>query len=405
MMAAVKEPWWSALEARVVENPAYISVVIRWITWAVAAAVVAFRAAPAENLEHAQAALVVTGLWCVAISIYGPLLRPRPPVRNFAAWTSAFDIMLSCAVIYATGGFRSPFYEFALTSVIAPSLLFRMRGGLLAAASFCTLYFVAVVRSAPGMEAVVREGVVDGTLFSSILTPFTIAVFCALLGHAMRQLHLARLRTRELAALEERSRIAREIHDGIAQRMFMLSLTLETCAEVAGRAGQDALRERLDDLTRLSKQALWEVRHYIFDLKPLLEGEAALLGSVRNQVREFESVSGIAVALEVSGTEREMSTAGATALFRIVQEALANVYKHAGASNVTVGIDFAATEVRVRVQDDGRGFEAAPSGGMGVGGMRQRAAEAGGTLEVRSTLGGGTAVAASLPYQTKEVPV
>jgi signal transduction histidine kinase len=399
----MKDPWWIALEARVVENPAYISVVIRWITWAVAAVVVAFKAAPAENLLHAEPALVVTALWCVAISIYGPILHPRPPFKNFAVWTSAFDILLSCAVIYLTGGFRSPFYEFALTAVIAPSLLFRMRGGLLAAASFCTLYFLAVVQSAPGLEAAFREGKEDGTLFSSILNPFTIAVFCSMLGHTMRQLHLARQRTSELAASEERSRIAREIHDGIAQRMFMLTLSLETCAELAARAGQEALRERLEDLMRLSKQALWEVRHYIFDLKPLLEGEAALLGSVRNQVREFETISGIAVAFEVQGAERQMATASATALFRIIQEALANVYKHAAASRVTVQVEYKADGVGVRVQDDGRGFEGAPGGGMGVSGMRQRAAEIGGTLEVRGAPGAGTEVTAFLPYTKLEV--
>lgn len=390
----------ATLEARVVENPAYISVVVRWITWAVAFFVVVFGAAPVENLRNGLAMLVVTGIWCVAISVYGPalplwsqaaLLVPRGGwFREHAAEVAGvFDVLFSALVIYETGGYRSPFYEFALTSVIAPALLFRIGVALAAAALFDVAYFAAVINSRPGLEAAIRNGQMDGTLFSTVLNPFTVAIFCSLLGHVLDQLQRARHQARDLAAREERARIAREIHDGIAQRVFMIGLTLETCADLADRGAPGAeLGKRLRDLMGVSKQALWEVRHYIFDLKPLLEGDASFSKAAKNQVHEFKAISGIPVTLQVEGEETPLSVAVSTAAFRSIQEAMANVYKHAAASSVSVVVRF-GERFEVEVQDDGRGFD--PGGapeGRGLEGMRQRVEEAGGRLAVSSSPSG-----------------
>ena len=101
----------------------------------------------------------------------------------------------------------------------------------------------------------------------------------------------------ELEAVEERSRIAREIHDGIAQSIYMLSLNLETSAELAQQQ-REGLKERLEGLVELSKETLLEVRHYIFDLKPYLVGEKGVAGMVENQVREFNMVAGVPTSVE-----------------------------------------------------------------------------------------------------------
>lgn len=405
------ETVWLSFEARFVENPAYLSVIVRWITCAVAAIAVVFRAVPPENLRNAVLALVFVVTWCVALTL-GPFVQPRKPLVRTAVLGVAADILFSCWIIYITGGFRTPFYEFGLTSVIAPSLLFRMRGAIFSGVAFCGLFFLAVNASGPGFQAVIREGVVDGTLFSSVTNPFTIGIFCALLGTVLERLHEARERARVFAALEERSRIAREIHDGIAQRIFMLTLNLETCAELARRAIDPEnvsnlqriadLGGRLETLMQMSKEALLEVRHYIFDVKPLLEGDETLCESLRGQVREFEAVSGIRVRLDSEGDERTLTVPIKIALFRIVQEALANSYKHAKTSEVKVRIRFDEDDVSATIEDTGQGFVptfGASRGGHGLNGMRRRAEDAGGQFSIASAPGEGTCVEVRMPYE------
>ena len=115
----------------------------------------------------------------------------------------------------------------------------------------------------------------------------------------------------ELAALEERSRLSREIHDGIAQSIYMLNLQLETCVELAERRRED-LTQRLSSLVVLSKETLLEVRHYIFDLKPYLEGKKGIAGMVENQVREFNNVAGVPATAETDGEEFPVPAAVAT---------------------------------------------------------------------------------------------
>jgi len=201
----------------------------------------------------------------------------------------------------------------------------------------------------------------------------------------------------ELAAQEERGRIAREIHDGIAQSIYMLGLNLEKAAEVA--SGDQKLRERLGKLVGLAKETLLEVRHYIFDLKPLLSGEAGLTSTIKGQIREFTAVSGLPVQMEVEGDERKVSLAVGSSLYRIAQEALANVYRHAGASAIDVQLAFSNNSVSLEIRDNGRGFsvDSASTSGRGLHNMRQRAGELGGVVEITSAPGQGASVRVTLP--------
>ena len=204
----------------------------------------------------------------------------------------------------------------------------------------------------------------------------------------------------ELAAQEERSRIAREIHDGIAQSIYMLSLNLEKAAEVARDDAK--LGQRLGGLVGLAKEALLEVRHYIFDLKPLLTGDASLASTIRAQMREFSAVSGLPVELSVEGPERNVPAAAGSSLYRITQEALANVFRHAEAKRIEARLSFNGEGLLLEIRDDGRGFNVDPSGnaaslGRGLRNIHQRAAEVGGDAQILSTPGSGTTVRVTLP--------
>jgi two-component system sensor histidine kinase DegS len=201
----------------------------------------------------------------------------------------------------------------------------------------------------------------------------------------------------ELAAQEERGRIAREIHDGIAQSIYALSLSLETCADLAERE-KGPLREQLAKLVPLAKSTLLETRHYIYDLKPLLSGEGSLVTMAENQVKEFQMVTGLPVELNVTGEPQRVSVAVATGCYRIMQEALANILKHARASRIQVELAFRDGQVCLSVQDDGVGFDMRNvRPGYGLENIEQRARELGGSVELSSAVGQGTRISVTLP--------
>ncbi len=235
--------------------------------------------------------------------------------------------------------------------------------------------------------------------------------------------------TIELNAAAERSRIAREIHDGIAQLVYMMSLNAETCATQAHRMAEaseeDAelltpLAQRMDTLVTVSKQALWETRNYMFNLKPLMSGSTNLTQMLTNQVREFQAISSLPTHFEVVGVEtayngdtkraRRYAQIGA-AIFRIVQEALTNAYKHAGASELWVQLTLAPEQVAVEISDDGQGMQSAyysydlsSNGerqrlysGHGLRGMRERAEELGGTFDIAPLAEGGVKIHVQIP--------
>ena len=235
--------------------------------------------------------------------------------------------------------------------------------------------------------------------------------------------------TAELAAAAERGRIAREIHDGVAQLTYMLSLNAETCAALAHRIADTfedeeqifiPLTERLDKQVTISKEALWETRHYMFTLKPLIRGTSTLTEMLTNQLREFEAISGLPVRLEVEGSEempngdrrRTHKTAQAgTAIFRITQEALTNAYKYAEATQIQVHLRHLQRYVEVEICDNGKGLDPTLDdhdpmakaerqriySGHGMGGMRERAEELGGSFEVTRVPTGGLSVRARIP--------
>lgn len=229
--------------------------------------------------------------------------------------------------------------------------------------------------------------------------------------------------TATLATLTERGRIAREIHDGIAQLLYMLSLNSETCLALVDRtinatemenSSLAPVKEYLEKQVTISKQALWETRHYMFTLQPLISGNTTLTQMITTQLQEFEAISGLPAHLEVEGREEALNgdqrrnqrrLQVGTALFRITQEALTNAYKHAGANQLEVFLHHQPERITVEISDNGRGIAFsgyAPGSekmytGRGLSGMRERAAELNGTIEIRSNPTGGTRVVASIP--------
>lgn len=211
-------------------------------------------------------------------------------------------------------------------------------------------------------------------------------------------------RSAEIGAVEERNRLAREIHDTLAQGLTATTLQLES-AEALLDAGSDAGRAR-DHLSRalaLTRSNLEEARRSVLDLRAApLEGRT-LSGALKTLVGRWEAETGIAARYATVNAARPLPSRVETALYRICGEALTNVARHAGAGRVTVRLIITPEEAQLFVEDDGRGFDASlvPEDRHGLVGMRERAEALGGTLEIESGTHppGGTRVVATAPLE------
>ncbi|GLW06106.1 histidine kinase [Microtetraspora sp. NBRC 13810] len=200
---------------------------------------------------------------------------------------------------------------------------------------------------------------------------------------------------REAGVLDERQRLAREIHDTIAQDLIALITQLRAADGAADEADR---RRHTGQAQALAGQALTEARRSVRALRPEpLEG-SALSDALVHLAERWSETAGIGHTFEVTGTPSRLAAGIEVTLYRVAQEALANVAKHANATRAGLTLSYLDDMVLLDVRDDGRGFDpGAAGGGFGLGTMRQRVRGAGGTLSVESAPGQGTAVAAAVP--------
>lgn len=202
---------------------------------------------------------------------------------------------------------------------------------------------------------------------------------------------------------EERKRIARELHDDTAQLLSSLSRQLDNFARKKhGLSPNEVLF--LKDLQAQLNRGVQGVQRFVQNLRPSLLDDLGLIPALRSLVKDLQEYDGIGTSLEVVGGERRFSPEFESLLFRIVQEALSNIRRHAQASEARVAIDFTGDKVRLTISDNGRGFELSGrvddlprSGKLGLAGMQERARLLGGTLEVESTPGKGTTLTVEVP--------
>jgi signal transduction histidine kinase len=219
-----------------------------------------------------------------------------------------------------------------------------------------------------------------------------------LAGHAAIALVNARLyeRSRELSIVEERNRIARELHDAVTQKLFSLRLTADAAAALVPRDPARAAEE-LDTVRRLAAEATAELRAIVVGLRPAdLDGDG-LDVALRKQADLLDRVHRPAVTFSGDPVSR-LTAAREEAVYRIAQEALHNALRHGAPAKVAVTLRTENHSLVLEVADDGRGFDPAePSRRLGLASMRERARAAGGRLDVVSTPGAGTRVRLEVP--------
>lgn len=186
---------------------------------------------------------------------------------------------------------------------------------------------------------------------------------------------------------QERQRLAQDLHDEVNQALTAILLRLEATIQEAPRA----LQEELRDTKQLAAQAMEELLRLARRLRPAVLDDHGLMPALHTQVRDFTEQTGIRATFHPQGAPTRLSPEQQLAIYRVTQEGLSNIARHASAQRVKVELSFVGRTV-LRISDDGRGFTAPREGGSGIGGMRERALLAGGHLSVWSENGSGTRV-------------
>ncbi|MCE5191969.1 MAG: GAF domain-containing sensor histidine kinase [Actinomycetia bacterium] len=234
----------------------------------------------------------------------------------------------------------------------------------------------------------------DQTAFLSILGAFAAA-----------SIENARLAEESRYALlaSERERISREMHDGIAQSLFSISLSLEVCKRRVLR-DPAAVARHIGDIQELLAASQGEIRRYIYDLRPAKLQELGLAGAIEYWLRELAPGKVHKVDLLVNGVVRHVGSEIEACVYRVAREATTNAVKHADADHIRVTLEYTADGVAVTVSDDGNGFDVDSATGasdagssMGLRTIRERVETAGGEIKVVSEPGCGCTIWAHIP--------
>ena len=200
---------------------------------------------------------------------------------------------------------------------------------------------------------------------------------------------------REAGIQDERQRMAREIHDTLAQGLTGIVTQLQAAEQAT--ADPARLRRHVEAATRLARESLSEARRSVHALRPEPLETARLADALDAVAARWSALHGIPVEVTTTGTERPLRSEAEDALLRTAQEALANVAAHAGASRVGVTLSYLDGEVALDVRDDGRGIGGGRPGGFGLIAMRQRIESLSGSLRIESEPRYGTAISALVP--------
>ena len=350
--------------------------------------------------------------WTILLLLVGiGMLQIWVPKGGSQLWRCRLQIGLNGAMVAALMFIQPGWTMYPvlfIPPIVQAILLLPLREGV---AWVVTFTLVAATTFAVGIS--LGEGVVAIFLYG-VLYAFIAAFASALtrvdaarresqrllgeLQDAHEQLQAGALRMEEMAVVEERNRLAREMHDTLGHRLTVAAVQLEAaqrlCPTDAGRATRmvGTVREQV-------QEALRELRATVATLRTPVEADLHLRSALRRLVDQFEGATGMTVHRVLPEALPELPDAHRMALFRAAQEALTNVQKHAAATQVwlVLSLGEGADAVSLLVSDDGNGVVANGEGGFGLVGLRERADLLGGELHVEPRSGGGTQLSFRLP--------
>ena len=205
----------------------------------------------------------------------------------------------------------------------------------------------------------------------------------------------------QLAVLEERQRLARELHDSVTQALYSVTLYADAARMAFSAKKWDALETNLQEVRNMAREAMYDMRLLVFELRPFMLETEGLVSVLRARLAAVEDRAGLKTEVLVEG-ERRLPIVIEEELYRIAQEGLNNVVKHAAARHVRIRIKYDDNSASLEMIDDGLGFDtntADQSGGFGLQGIKERAQRLGGSLQIESAPGKGTHLKVEFPIQ------
>jgi len=326
------------------------------------------------------------------------LLKPKKQTTSLAGQVVAVNVLLVVATLFAASAaanlnltIKDQRWSFALLALtIVLVLLLNM--------IMLRRRFMPLERLIATIEAIDPAAAGDLTLPAAGQEAEEVGRLAASFRRMLVRIEDERRRSGRLvlrAQEEERRRLARDLHDEVNQALTAILLRLEALSHSA----PPELEEELSELKRLVNQAMNELLQLARQLRPTALDDHGLLPAMASQVRRFAAQTGIKADLSASGESSALQPDEEIAIYRIAQEALANVARHAEARSVEVNLRAeAGGGVQLTVRDDGRGFETGrPARGLGLGGMAERARLVGGELTIESRPGAGTRLCLRVP--------
>jgi signal transduction histidine kinase len=304
--------------------------------------------------------------WTLALAVVALVA-----VAMFANTTSSFILFMVCPLLFSTLEFRPAAVLTTLAIVLSP-LSSIAADGLRGPALHILLPMTAIL---------VVFGILSGKFILHVIEESRERADLIDRLEAS-QAEVSRL-SREAGTAAERERLAREIHDTLAQG-FTSIVTLAEAIESELDTDPAAARRHVELAARTARENLAEARTMVAALAPTDLASGSLVDAVRRQADRLADETGVVVEYEVDGALPAIGMAGEVVLLRGAQEALTNVRRHAAASAVSVRLSAVDDAVRLSVRDDGTGFDPDGVSGFGLRGMRSRAEQVGGTLSVRS---------------------
>ncbi|HEX6268695.1 MAG TPA: GAF domain-containing sensor histidine kinase, partial [Anaerolineales bacterium] len=242
-----------------------------------------------------------------------------------------------------------------------------------------------------------------GTHHARPITPEEISLLSSIGRQIAVAVENARLydQAEHSAAIAERHRLSRELHDSVTQSLYSVTMYAEAAARLLTTGDTATAAEHLRELRHTAQEALREMRLLIFELRPPALAKVGLAAALQARLDSVELRSGMKTELQVEGEQdrEQFPRAAEEELYHIAQEALNNILKHANAQHVWVHLRFSEAETFLAIRDDGVGFTptAAGNGGLGLASLRERAEKIGASMEIESTSGAGTEIRVVVP--------
>lgn len=373
--------------------------VFRFLSYALAVMftqVVPSLSAPAMPPLQLYIILATLGVY-TALRVFSPLRWRERSLMTYLIVIG--DFLLCMLLVIYTNGLNSPFLLYSLIPIMTAALLFEEKVAISLAAIATIVLSIAHLALSQFIERF--TWIMQGYNLTMLII-YTLFCFVAATVPYRINLNIRRRIERE-AIIEERRRIAREIHDGVAQSLGYLNLkTKQVSDSVSSQNTVQALTE-LGDIRQIVQDTYEDIRESIDQLTTEIRN-LPIIPALANYTREFGDNNGIRVQFDAPRAFPPLSPVAELQLLRITQEALTNVRRHAQATDVGVKLEKTSQAVEMLIKDNGQGFtlsdlEESPPGYHGLNIIRERAEGLGGSLNISTAPGEGTEVKVSLPIE------